>query len=38
MKTFFRVLEDLIDSWAKARAASVFARQGRYEEARKVFK
>ncbi len=38
MKTFFKVLADLIDSMARARAASVLARQGRIEEAKKVYK
>ena len=37
MKTFFKVLSDLIDSMARARAASVLARQGKVEEAKKFY-
>ena len=37
MKTFFKVLSDLIDSWAKARAATVLTRQGKIDEAKKVY-
>ena len=38
MKEFFRVLADLVDSLTRARSASVLARQGKYEEAKKVYK
>lgn len=36
MKQFFKVLADLIDSLARARAASILARQGKIEEAKKI--
>jgi hypothetical protein len=38
MKTFFKVLADLIESMTQARTASVLARQGKIEEAKKVYK
>ncbi len=38
MKNFFKVMADLIETMAKARAASALARQGLYEEAKKVCK
>jgi hypothetical protein len=37
MKEFFKVLADLVDSMTKARNASILARQGKVEEAKKVY-
>jgi len=37
MKTFFKAVGDFFISMAQARAASALARQGRVEEAKKVY-
>ena len=38
MKNFFKILADLIDSWAKARAATALTRMGKIEEAKNVYR
>lgn len=37
MKSFFNSLLDILESMAMARAASILARQGRIEEAKKIY-
>lgn len=37
MKQFFNILAGIIDSIAQARTATVLVRQGRIEEAKKVY-
>ena len=37
MKQFFKVMADLIDSMARARAASELARLGYYDAAKKLY-
>lgn len=37
MKTFFKTVLNIVESVARARAASVLTRQGKIEEAKKLY-
>ena len=36
MRSFLKWMEELLTSWAKARAATELARQGRHEDAKRL--
>lgn len=37
MKTIFKVVMDMLDSFSRARAATVLTRMGKIEEAKKLY-